>query len=167
MTIVIVILILLQLISFYIMALLYMKMTKLNEIEQTQRKLMAEMEDAIAAYITELKDENDRFLQHISTPPKSEQPSPQKTVDSFTQSEELLFERPKIPVKQALHTYHKNAVTPITVDELTGNKEETAPLRTSVSQLASEGYSVEEIAKQLGVGKTEVELLLKFRVRAE
>ena len=55
----------LQLISFYFMALLYMKVSKFNNLEKKQEKLMAEMDDAIGAYLSELKEENERLIQII------------------------------------------------------------------------------------------------------
>ena len=55
----------LQLISFYFMALLYMRLSKFNNLEKKQEKLMAEMDDAIGAYLSELKEENERLIQII------------------------------------------------------------------------------------------------------
>lgn len=165
MIIIIIILFLLQIVSFYIIALLYMKMGKLNDVEKKQRKLMDEMEESIAAYLTELKDENDRFLQQFSMEQKKDHSSQQsnigKAVDIVSHTEQVLFEQPKIPVRKAIHTYQKNSGT-LTTKVNSKEETETASIRTKVSQLAAEGYSIEEIAKQVGVGKTEIELMLKF-----
>lgn len=165
MIIIIIILFLLQIVSFYIIALLYLKMGKLNDVEKKQRKLMDEMEESIAAYLTELKDENDRFLQQISIQQKKDKASHQSNignaVDIVSHAEQGWFEQPKIPVRKAINTYQKNSGTSPTKKN-SEEETETASIRKKVSQLAAEGYSIEEIAKKVGVGKTEIELMLKF-----
>src|SRR4051794_9029785 len=47
----------LQIISFYFLALMYTKLSKFDNLEKQQRKLMNEMDDSIGAYLSELKDE--------------------------------------------------------------------------------------------------------------
>ncbi len=65
-TIFIVILFIIQIISFYFLALLYTKVSNFDSLEKKQRKLMEEMDDSITAYLTELKDENDRLINQLS-----------------------------------------------------------------------------------------------------
>ena len=56
----------LQIISFYFLALFYTKMSQFDDLEKKQRKLMDEMDDSIAAYLSELKDENERLIEQLS-----------------------------------------------------------------------------------------------------
>ncbi|MDI2589234.1 hypothetical protein OR571_19550 [Psychrobacillus sp. NEAU-3TGS] len=65
-SIILVILFLLQLISFYFIALLNAKLTKFNNMEQKQEQILAEIEDSFSAYIAEIKDENDRLLRELN-----------------------------------------------------------------------------------------------------
>ena len=69
---------------------------------------------------------------------------------------------PKIPVNLALKSY--NAVTAATETALAqATESEMVDDRTRAIQMHNAGVSVEEIAKKLGKGRTEVELILKFR----
>lgn len=49
----------LQIMTFYFLALLYTKSSKYDDLEKKQQTLMREMDDSIGMYLTELKDEND------------------------------------------------------------------------------------------------------------
>ena len=65
-TIFLVFLFIIQIISFYFLALLYTKVTKFDDLEKKQRKLMAEMDNSIGAYLSELKDENERLIEQLT-----------------------------------------------------------------------------------------------------
>ena len=65
--------------------------------------------------------------------------------------------KPTIPVNVALKSY--NAVT----TSQQGPTLEIEDDRTQALKLFDAGQSIEEIAKALGKGRTEVELILKFR----
>lgn len=160
----------LQMIGFYFIALLYMKISKFNNLEKKQQKLMAEMDDAIGAYLSELKEENERLI-NILDKRQEEGNAKETTVESNPQSEsEPLLERktfsintPSYPVKAAMKSYKtapslkkSNVATPESIEPI-------MDVRTRAIQMHDEGKPIEEIAKKLGKGKTEVELLLKFR----
>ncbi|WP_203246248.1 hypothetical protein [Sporosarcina beigongshangi] len=156
-----------QIMSFYFLALLYTKVSKFDDLEKKQRKLMIEMDDSIGAYLSELKDENERLIEQLVE--RDNKPFAKKVVDSIlTNGQEhtvtveqaqpvLRVSKPTIPVNVALKSY--NAVTTnqqgptIVVDDD----------RTQAIKLFDAGKSIEEIAKALGKGKTEIELILKFR----
>lgn len=164
-TIFLVFLFIIQIISFYFLALLYTKVTKFDDLEKKQRKLMAEMDNSIGAYLSELKDENERLIEQLAV--HVQQPTiPQKTVrvsqESATSEEVLPITRasiPKMPVNLALKSY-KAAGQAIEETEVPVEVEDD---RTQVIRLYDAGQSIEEIAKQLGKGRTEIELILKFR----
>ncbi|WP_186671218.1 hypothetical protein [Sporosarcina sp. BP05] len=164
-TIFLVFLFIIQIISFYFLALLYTKVTKFDDLEKKQRKLMAEMDNSIGAYLSELKDENDRLIEQLTVHDK--QPTLKKTIvraaqESATSEEVRPVMRasiPTMPVNLALKSYKAAAQVP---------EEAVAPVeagdeRTQVNRLHDAGQSIEEIAKQLGKGRTEIELILKFR----
>ena len=54
-----------QVISFYFLAILYMKVLKYDDFEEKQKKLMEEVDDSLAAYLAEVKDENDKLIENI------------------------------------------------------------------------------------------------------
>jgi len=164
-TIFLVFLFIIQIISFYFLALLYTKVTKFDDLEKKQRKLMAEMDNSIGVYLSELKDENERLIEQLTV--HVQQPAfPQKSVrvsQESAASEEVRpvthASIPKMPVNLALKSY-KAAGQAIAETEMPVEVEDT---RTQVMRLYDSGQSIEEIAKQLGKGRTEIELILKFR----
>ena len=164
-TVFLVFLFIIQIIIFYFLALLYTKVTKFDDLEKKQRKLMVEMDNSIGAYLSELKDENERLIEQLAV--HVQQPTiPKKTVrvsqESATSEEVLPITRasiPKMPVNLALKSY-KAAGQAIEETEVPVEVEDD---RTQVIRLYDAGQSIEEIAKQLGKGRTEIELILKFR----
>lgn len=165
-----------QLIGFYFIALVFTKVSNFDDLEKKQRKLMTEMDDSIAAYLAELKDENERLIASLAATQKSEKTDRKKSEESISatnRSTASTLEEsppafhiapPKIPINLALKSY----ATTVT------QKEETKPekaeviqadndVRTKVFNLHDTGLANEAIAKKLGVGQTEVELILKFR----
>jgi hypothetical protein len=166
-TIFLVFLFIIQIITFYFLALLYTKVTKFDDLEKKQRKLMAEMDNSIGAYLSELKDENERLIEqltiHVQRPTirKSTLPT-EESVASETIRPAMRTNIPKMPVNLALKSY-KAVAGQAQGPEETAASLEAEDVRTQVIRLRDAGHSVEGIAKQLGKGRTEIELILKFR----
>lgn len=166
-----VLLFILQIFSFYIIALLYMKVSKFSDLEKKQQKLMAEMDDAIGAYLNELKEENDRLIQIIDKRSDNTvlirehvEEKTKKTIEDLKndQTDTFSMKPMKFPVNAALKSYQSSV--PKVVNETEENHyEEKKDVRSVVIRMNDEGKSIEEIAKKLGKGKTEIELLLKFK----
>lgn len=156
-----------QIISFYFLALMYTKVSKFDDLEKKQRKLMVEMDNSIGAYLSELKDENERLIERLAT--QDREPVAKKVTSSFLADKQeqmvtaeqapamIRVGKPTIPVNVALKSY--NAFT--TTQQ--GPTMEVDDDRTQALKLFDAGQSIEEIAKALGKGQTEVELILKFR----
>ena len=155
---ILVVLFLLQLISFYFITLLNAKITKFKELENKQELVLAEIEDAFSAYIAEMKDENDRLLQELNN---TKHVVAATTTDTETKKdlvqEAPSFELPKTFVSKQLaaNSYIKTA----SVTE----KKVPVTIKEKVFYYDNEGKSIDEIAKMLQIGKTEVELFLKFK----
>ncbi|MDV6376689.1 helix-turn-helix domain-containing protein [Sporosarcina sp. GW1-11] len=146
----------LQIISFMIIALLFMKVSKFNNLEKKQQQLMWEMDQSVLAYLTEVKEENDRLIKRLnnSTAPKEAAEPAVEKKEKPPETEKFQQKAQPVPMHFALRSYQKTAVP----------KQEVEPLndRQLVKQLHEEGENVQEIAKKLGKGQTEVELILKF-----
>lgn len=156
-TVFLLIVFLLQLVGFYFLAILYAKVQKFHDLEHNQQKLMDEMENTMSAYLSELKDENDRLLRLLEK--REEEKLPTFEEQPKMKEEPIAFHTtiPKKPINLALKSYKSS-----TKKE---NSTETAQPLTDQEhalKLRADGYSIEQIAKQLKKGKTEVELLLKF-----
>ncbi|MGE7909005.1 DUF6115 domain-containing protein [Lysinibacillus xylanilyticus] len=197
--ILIAVLFILQLLSFYFLIILNTKLAKFKDLEKKQERLMREMDDTISLYLADMKDENDRLIQELQRVSKSEiqnavkQEEPivrqkeQEQPPSLTKEESTgdgsvsLDNEPRVYVPKNIvanaysrqqQTGAKNdankteakvaqsAQQPIDATK----KEEAKPLtiEQQAIELAKQGKTAEEIAKQLQKGKTEIELLLKF-----
>ncbi|MBS2969009.1 hypothetical protein J9317_09580 [Metabacillus sp. KIGAM252] len=144
--------ILLHIISFYFILLLFMKVSSLKQTKNEQESILEETEQLLAAFMLEQREEHDRFigaLDRNSAPGKAE-PIFEKKGES---DEQAVHEDP-------LPKHLKHA------EELEDSIEWTSRALKSTDEVVTlheKGYSIEEIAKQTDKGKTEVELLLKFR----
>ena len=112
----------LQIISFYFLALLYTKVSKFDDLEKKQRKLMDEMDDSIGAYLSELKDENERLIERLAERRFRICPQSNGIIALWQhrnrgegadkEHPKVRVNTPKIPINLALKSY--NAVTAAT-----------------------------------------------------
>ena len=188
-TILIAVLFILQLLSFYFLIILNTKLAKFKDLEKKQERLMREMDDTISVYLAEMKDENDRLikeLQNVSQPevaassmPQVEQISAPKERSSSPAVQESHSDsslnldkdsRSYVPKNVVANAYsrqqhpspkRKQSASPQEVEEKE-KPERVLTVEQQALELAKQGKSTEEIAKQLQKGKTEIELLLKF-----
>ncbi|RUL55779.1 hypothetical protein [Lysinibacillus antri] len=183
----IIILIIAQLISFYLIILLNTKIAKFKQLEIKQDKLIREMDDAISAYLIEMREENDRLIKELSNVKKTEIKQPIENEDKLVtldretvnhsipspkedfpiadfgyQSRQIL---PKSMVKKAYQQQNPTVENTPTIDVSPAKQKDISTLSTfeqKVIQLHNEGNTIEQIAKITQKGKTEIELLLKF-----
>jgi len=180
-SIVIIFLIIAQCLSFYFIVLLNVKISRLKDVEEKQQRLKDDMDDAVGAYLAEMKDENDRLIAELkkakvqATPATVqvetvEQPQPNvtvvrppkqaPTVDIKTSTDE---EVQQLEVQELLK---KDFTTPIAYVKNAYQQQRPTPSMTMEEQakeMYKQGRSIDEIAKTLNRGKTEIELLLKFQ----
>ena len=161
-TIIIITLFLLQIITFYFIALLNMKLSKYKDLEDRQERTMKEIEDSFSAYLADMKDENDRLLYELkenSVVPPMKEPAPAQKEVSSTVNNDLesgfVLSKPLVS-KQKVKTSYAQAVS---IPE----KKVPVTMKEKVLYYDEEGKSPIEIAKLLQIGKTEVELFLKFK----
>ncbi len=188
-TILITILFFLQLLSFYFLIILNTKLAKFKDLEKKQERLMREMDDTISVYLADMKDENDRLIQELQCVSKSgvkenalqqtEQIVFQKEQEPLTgtikkEQESATLEtdsRKYIPKNIVASAYSRQqqtvskAAQSASINMTNEAEKEQSKILTTEQQaieLAKQGKTPEEIAKQLQKGKTEIELLLKF-----
>lgn len=173
----------LNLIAIFCIVILYLRQNRFIGMEKEQKKNIEEMEEVITSFITEIKEENEQFFDKfisIQTQEVKEDRKVEQGLDDATNSVE--FQPKEIKGNKAMLNVYKNAVPSVVenskkedvlekeeVDELLNLilPPEKEPKEKSIVEIASEmqeeGKSIEEIAKALNKGKTEMELLLKFR----
>ena len=173
--------------AIFAIILLYLRQNRLVEAEKKQARIIGEIEEIFSAYLLELKEENDKFIETMM---KTNSINGLKTYgvaneaknDAASRESHDKEENPLAPrygrgisYQAARKAYNQNRVPSATVendpDLIT---EEQTPKDTSqdllqlsfidqVLLLKKQGLSIEEIARDLDKGKTEIELLLKFR----
>ncbi|REB09779.1 hypothetical protein DVB69_02945 [Sporosarcina sp. BI001-red] len=160
----------LQIGGFYMIALLYVRISKLDKTEKNQQQLMKEMEDSLALYITEVKEENDRLIDQFIKIQQNQQTTEMKDEakrSPILQEDEVaataVYFNPLPPTSKVLDSYRtqQQASVTNTVEPIMEPKQETE--FETVYRLQSEGLSIGAIASRLKKGKTEVELILKFK----
>ncbi|MGG0643682.1 hypothetical protein ABE021_07045 [Sporosarcina gallistercoris] len=160
----------LQIGGFYLIALLYMRISKLDKTEKRQRQLMKEMEDSLAVYITEVKEENDRLIGELTAHQQKKKPTgtqPEAERPLVPREDEVaataVYFNPKPPTSKVLESY-RSLQQPIAANSLESPAEvKHEPEFETVYRLHDQGLPIDEIASRLKKGKTEVELILKFK----
>lgn len=165
----------LQIIGFMVMTLFYMKISKFNNLEKKQQRLMKEMDQSVVAYLAEIKEENDRLIQQLNQRPEPQpvreppQPRQQQAVVTEIPEAEIKLKPHPVPFQFALRSYQKTADNDKKEKELRLQPEPEPKAEPKVlddreraKQLFEEGKSISEIARELKKGRTEIELLLKF-----
>ncbi|GKV67825.1 swarming motility protein SwrB [Sporosarcina sp. NCCP-2716] len=179
--IVLTVLFILQLGSFYVIALLYMRLSKLDGTEKKQRQLMKEMEDSLALYIADVKEENDRLIEQLTNRPDApgiradSRGAGASNAGTAADPAGSSIEKPltavsavKPPALKVMDSYRsqQTAKPRETVEPPESVQQQEPDGETGfepVYRLHAEGLTAGEIASRLGKGKTEIELILKFK----
>ncbi|MFU1718242.1 DUF6115 domain-containing protein [Bacillus velezensis] len=134
----------------YAVIILYTRFSALKETERQQKKILEETENTLAAFLLELKEENERLEDAKSRQaPDAEdaepRPEPKEEPDIPDHMEKLISatERAESDENNGAHSFEE-----------------------CVSKLYEQGLTPAEIAKRMQSGKTEIELFLKFRGKA-
>lgn len=145
----------LQFVSFFLIALLFTRLSNAKDIEKQHEEFMKEMDDAVSAYLFEIKDENNRLIEELAITNETNRFIKK---EEKTPIDEIPFSPRSTVSKSAVAKLYQQASP---VKETVESKNELTP-QNQVLALSNAGKSIEEIAKQLGKGKTEIELMLKF-----
>lgn len=140
--------IVLHFITFLILILVVKKVRNTLDYEQLERQ-KREIEDLLAFYSVELKEENERFLEQLLKANENER------------SEESIEEHVEEDPTNSIQTVEEKQKTP---HPPVAEKAYEPSLEAQVLQLHHQGYDAKEIAKMLNKGHGEIELLLKFNV---
>ncbi|MET1015097.1 MAG: hypothetical protein ABWX61_11415 [Paenisporosarcina sp.] len=145
----------LQFVSFFLIAILFTRLSNIKDIEKKHEGFMKEMDDAVSAYLFEIKDENNRLIEELAS---TNEASSKKIKEHRYPIEDVLFS-PKTTVSKSAVAKLYQQTSPV---KETVNVNKEIPLQDQVATLSKAGKSVEEIAKLLEKGKTEIELMIKF-----
>ncbi|WP_064093687.1 hypothetical protein [Rossellomorea aquimaris] len=170
---------LLNIISLLGIVILFTRQNRVSDIEKKQEKIMKEMEEVISTYLLEMKEENESFLQNLENRPSSQGSDmrPYEISNEGPIRDKKGYPENNNSIKNSsfnrIHAAkaYKNPITPLgdddgSEDRGVNGKEpelEEKDLSHQVLTMKNKGLSIEEIAKRVGKGKTEIELLIKFR----
>ncbi|MFP7732795.1 hypothetical protein ACLHDF_05110 [Priestia aryabhattai] len=159
--------------SLFCIILLYMQVTKVKRIERLQEQNINKMEAVMGSYLAEFQEQNEQFLrqlQHRSTslssetkknseklPLLDEENGPVQRVNLKSEPSESLHELLSIEESQKHRSTSFHELTTDQIQDLSGEE-----MKEFSVYLKKKGLTIEEIAKHLHRGKTEIELLLKF-----
>jgi hypothetical protein len=153
----------LHMISFFFIILLYLQLSKVKEVEKRQSQLIKDMEQTVSAYLLEWKDENERFLKALSKKVNKRSgntPKPSSISIDSSSSQTMENEWPSyIPNVEMIEDKVEIRAT----SKHQGEQSSISSIAEQAMKLQKEGKTIEEIAKLLKKGKTEIELLHKFR----
>ncbi|WP_208592541.1 DUF6115 domain-containing protein [Gracilibacillus suaedae] len=143
-----------HIVTFVIIRQLKLKQDTLAGVEDNVNQQVKNIEDTLAVYLIELKEENEKFVQQVGqfNSDTSDQHSHNQMQNEVRKSVEEV-NTPKQTTKEYQAISHVEQVEDVVERSTTA----------SVLHLNEKGYTVDEIAKELDKGKTEVELLLKFQ----
>lgn len=171
----------LNLIAILCIVILYVRQNRFVNLEKEQRKNLEEMEEVIATFITEIKEENEHFIEKLTTFEAYEDVD-KKVEENKENVESVAYKPREIKGNKAMLDAYKNVTTSVQekrlkedrlekedVNELLNlilppeKKQKEKSIVEAAKEMQAEGKSIEDIAKALNKGKTEMELLLKFR----
>jgi hypothetical protein len=172
-TILVLISLLLHVVAFYFIVVLYTKYSTIKDLSNSQRDILDETETSMTSFLIEMKEENEKLIQHFKQGPAHNtlhrKVFEAKTNESDHQiaSSTMIDTNKKVPVESQedmLPDYlsELNKIEDI-IEISQPEQKKILPFEIEAINLYENGHTVEQIAKKLSKGKTEIELLLKFR----
>ncbi|KAB7708076.1 hypothetical protein F9802_05025 [Bacillus aerolatus] len=165
-------------VSLFAIILLFTRQNRLYAVKRQQEKLVEDMEEMMAAYLLEMKEENEQFIREFSaagqmnsTYVREKMKTAQDedaSLSAARQPEEIQMPI-SAPSMQRIHAakVYQSAVSKSVIKEMEGPEAADVPFAEEdqpdhIFILQKQGLTVDEIAEKLKKGKTEVELALKF-----
>ncbi|NTU26554.1 Swarming motility protein SwrB [Bacillus tequilensis] len=142
----------------YAVMILYTRLAAVKETEKQQKKILEETENTLAAFLLELKEENEKLIDNSDLPSSQTDEETQKPVLQHVEkdSEQDAVQEENLP------EHIEGLITAVERQEESVNSD-VQSFEDQVIELYEEGYSASQIAQKLKSGKTEIELFLKFR----
>ncbi|MBA2174083.1 coupling factor for flagellin transcription and translation [Halobacillus locisalis] len=127
------------------------RIKKTEELELRQKEIASEIEGMFSSYLMEIKEENNRMGEWVRG--DNHQMEPHRKA-------ETKVEQDKPPVAKQSEPQNREVYQPPLPEEKATTYQPS--VQSQILELRKNGYSLDEIAKRLDRGKTEIELLLKF-----
>jgi len=179
--------VILTLLLIFSVILLYLRQNQMIGLEKKYEHLNRELENSITAFLMEIREENEEFLEKLKKLKTSESqtfPIPKEEPEGLSSSEEPQdknaenpsfrpFIGEKVDDHISINRIRENPSGNMEAEFLLSEGEKDSSSKNpivkdhesitkKVQRLLEEGLSIPEIAKELDKGKTEIELLVKF-----
>lgn len=152
---------LLLIISFLLHVILFMAIYQLyKQIQQLKKSKNSELHTVAEQFIAEIKEENKRLQERLSQHTHSTtSKETNNTVEPSQNSYEPISHTPSQPTKASPNskTHHISDLAE------TRHEEMELSLESKILQLYQKGLNIDQIAKQLKCGRTEVELIVHLQ----
>lgn len=143
----------------YAVIILYTRLAAVKETEKQQKQILEETENTLAAFLLELKEENEKLIENKAS---SASQSDEESQKSGLQHSETYQERDPVQEAENLPEHIEGLITEVDRREEIVNSE-VQSFEDQVIELYEQGYSASQIAQKMKSGKTKIELFLKFR----
>ncbi|MGG3435464.1 swarming motility protein SwrB [Bacillus subtilis] len=143
----------------YAVIILYTRLAAVKETEKQQKQILEETENTLAAFLLELKEENEKLIENKAS---STSQSDEESQKPGLQPSETYQERDPVQEAENLPEHIEGLITEVDRREEIVNSE-VQSFEDQVIELYEQGYSASQIAQKMKSGKTEIELFLKFR----
>ncbi|MBG9768079.1 hypothetical protein [Bacillus vallismortis] len=143
----------------YAVMILYTRLAAVKETEKQQKKILEETENTLAAFLLELKEENEKLIENTDSLPSQADEEAQMP---HLQNAKTYSERSTVQEEENLPEHIEGLITEVERQEESVNSD-VQTFEDQVIDLYEQGYSASQIAQKLKSGKTEIELFLKFR----
>ncbi|MTT32253.1 hypothetical protein GMB86_09580 [Terrilactibacillus sp. BCM23-1] len=149
----------LHLLAFYLIIHLVQRLKHLEQ--QHPEELKREIEETMTAYLTDMEQENDRFIQELNKSKKHEviqsnEPTNHEKQGKAIDGKDNVMNKSK---QQVTYDAVTDWIPPI---KSTNEERHESSLLAKALHLKQKGQSITEIAKALGRGEGEIALLLKI-----
>lgn len=144
----------------YFVLILYTRIKAMQDTETKQRQLLEETENTLAAFLLELKDENQALMKQMEAREDREAKPGGAVNQAKLEKREIKEEFPS-HIERLLIETERNEAAFSQAEQPKGEMQQF--FDEQAVSLFQKGHSIEEIARKLKSGITEIELLLKFR----
>ncbi|MBU8877859.1 hypothetical protein BGM26_02485 [Bacillus sp. FJAT-29790] len=111
----------LNILAFFAITILFLRQNRFLQIEKKQENIISEMEEVISAYLVQMKEENDDFINRVkklevqtnAATAKVKETIKSGSSDQAEQNNPFRNRIAKAPVNKAAHTYKRNVTASI------------------------------------------------------
>ncbi|OCA89609.1 hypothetical protein F7984_06965 [Pradoshia sp. D12] len=173
MTFILIVSIMVNMVAVLAIVILYLRQNRLIQFEKECKEYQKEVEELIHTFIIEMKEENDEIKQLFvgDTGKISRTEGPRKLSDQEEKIDHTMTGLPNGYRQQSARNAYENTSRQSVTNHLKEEKTESdvidqdlerVPILAEAQNMKNQGKTIEEIAKKMGRGKTEIDLLFKL-----